>query len=81
MSDWIRSSISIIAGCGEANNMARRMLYDLVEDMHFSQPTEHLDTFVDDMRQFDSDPDEHRLARRAAATTGRLLEIRDVKNC
>ena len=55
ISSVIGPGTSILAGCGEAHNMARLILYDLLDHMHICGVHAALDTFVDEMRQYDED--------------------------
>ena len=65
-SKWVQGSRSILAGCGEANNMARVVMYDLIEDLHANVPAAITmsATYVDDAKHFDSDPEPNNLLLR-----------------
>ena len=43
---------SVLAGCGEATNMARASLHRILDFMHVQHPRNQWGQFVDDMRQY-----------------------------
>ena len=49
---WAQPVDSILAGCGEANNMARTALYCLAEKVSLADPTAGVSFFVDDGKAF-----------------------------
>ena len=51
-SDATQPVDSILAGCQQANDMARIALYRLLDKMHILHPKAPLNTFVDDIRQY-----------------------------
>ena len=61
---------SLVAGCGEANNMARVTLFDAIELLLSQFPATITNTFVDDVKQFTASPclDELLCVASAAAT-------------
>jgi len=51
-SEFVQATNSILAGCQDANNMARISLYRLLDKMHKVHPKAPIDSFVDDMKQY-----------------------------
>ena len=53
LSTWVQPSSSVLAGCGEANNMARVALYSILYKVSTGNPTMVLQSYVDDVKFFD----------------------------
>ena len=52
LSEWVQPNSSTLAGCGEANNMARVALFDIMERVATGNPRMSLQSFVDDVKIF-----------------------------
>ena len=51
-SQWIAPQDSMLPGCGEAVNLARCVLFDILEAVSQSSPLDQLGQFVDDVKMF-----------------------------
>ena len=48
--EWLAPTCSICAGCVRANDMARVVMYDVLDGMHLQDPSNQLCQFVDDVQ-------------------------------
>ena len=55
-SHWIAPHSSVCQGCAKANDMARVVMYDVLEGMHTQSPLMQLTQFVDDVQQASDAP-------------------------
>ena len=72
--EWISPLGIIVSGCGEATNMAKHALYDIIERIQQNKSDYSIfQLYLDDTKQFDQDLCEDKLVRRLGPVTRELV--------
>ena len=73
-SEWAYPVNSILAGCGEANNVARCCVYSVIESSLEASPWQQVSQFVDDLKQYADGPDDASVAEVMCPAIGSLVK-------